>query len=49
MLQTPEAKAKLDTLGIEATPGTPEQFATEIKADFDRYGAVIKAAGIKAD
>ena len=49
VLQTPEVKAKLDTLGIEATPGTPEQFAKEIKADFDRYGVVIKAAGIKAD
>lgn len=49
VLTTPEVKAKLDTLGIEATPGTPEQFATEIKSDFDRYGVVIKAAGIKAD
>ncbi|MCC7227633.1 MAG: tripartite tricarboxylate transporter substrate binding protein [Burkholderiaceae bacterium] len=49
VLATPEVKAKLDTLGIEATPGTPEQFAKEIKADFDRYGVVIKAAGIKAD
>lgn len=49
VLTTPEVKAKLDTLGIEATPGTPEQFASEIKSDFDRYGVVIKAAGIKAD
>lgn len=49
VLATPEVKAKLDTLGIEATPGTPEQFAQEIKADFDRYGVVIKSAGIKAD
>ena len=49
VLQTPEVKAKLDTLGIEATPGSPEQFAREIKSDFDRYGVVIKAAGIKAD
>ena len=49
VLATPEVKSKLDTLGIEATPGTPEQFAREIKADFDRYGVVIKAAGIKAD
>ena len=49
VLETPEVKAKLDTLGIESSPGTPEQFAKEIKADFDRYGVVIKAAGIKAD
>ncbi len=49
VLSTPEVKAKLEVLGIEATPGTPEQFATEIKSDLDRYGVVIKAAGIKAD
>ena len=49
VLETPEVKAKLDTLGIVSSPGTPEQFASEIKADFDRYGIVVKAAGIKAD
>ncbi len=49
VLSTPEVKAKLETLGIEATPGTPEQFSREIKSDLDRYGVVIKAAGIKAD
>lgn len=49
VLSTPEVIAKLDTLGIEATPGTPEKFSKEIAADFKRYGEVIKAANIKAD
>ena len=49
VLETPDVKAKLDTLGIVSSPGTPEEFAREIKSDFDRYGVVIKAAGIKAD
>ena len=49
VLSTPEVIAKLDTLGIEATPGTPAKFSKEIAADFKRYGEVIKAANIKAD
>ena len=49
VLSTPEVIAKLDTLGIEASPGTPEKFSKEISADFKRYGEVIKTAGIKAE
>ncbi len=49
VLSSPEVIAKLDTLGIEATPGTPEKFSTEIAIDLKRYGEVIKAADIKAD
>jgi tripartite-type tricarboxylate transporter receptor subunit TctC len=49
VLSTPEVIAKLDTLGIEATPGTPEKFSKEIAADLKRYGEIIKAANIKAD
>lgn len=33
-------------MGIEATPGTPAQYGAEMKADLERYGAVVKAAGI---
>jgi tripartite-type tricarboxylate transporter receptor subunit TctC len=29
--------------------GTPEQFASFIKAESDRYGDVIKRAGIRLD
>jgi len=49
VLSIPEVIAKLDTLGIEAAPGTPEKFSKEIDADLKRYGEVIKAADIKAD
>lgn len=49
VLSSPEVIAKLDTLGIEASPGTPEKFSKEIAADLKRYGEVIKAADIKAD
>lgn len=49
VLSSPEVIARLNTLGIEASPGTPEKFGKEIAADFKRYGDVIKAAGIKAE
>jgi len=49
VLSAPEVIARLDTLGIEASPGTPEKFSKEIAVDFKRYGDVIKAAGIKAE
>ena len=49
VLMLPEVKAKLETLGIEAEPGTPEKFRQEIAKDLDRYGKVIKAANIKAE
>eukprot|EP01037_Dinobryon_pediforme_P002799 gene2799-2842_t len=40
---------KLRVMGIEPTPGTAEQYRDEIKRDLDRYGAVVKAAGISIE
>jgi tripartite-type tricarboxylate transporter receptor subunit TctC len=48
VLTSPEIVEKLATLGIAATPGTPDDFAGQIKDDLARYGKVVKAAGIKA-
>ena len=49
VLKDPEVIAKLNTLGITAAPGSPEQFREEIKNDLTRYGMVVKAAGIRVD
>ena len=49
VLATPEIIEQLATLGIVATPGTPEQFGEQMKTDLAEYGAVVKAAGIKAE
>jgi tripartite-type tricarboxylate transporter receptor subunit TctC len=48
-LASPEVAEKLATLGIAATPETPEAFAAQIRADLAKYGKVVKAAGIKAE
>jgi tripartite-type tricarboxylate transporter receptor subunit TctC len=48
-LASPEIIEKLATLGIAATPETPEAFGAQIKSDLAKYGKVVKAAGIKAE
>jgi len=49
VLNDPEARDKLNGMGITATPGTPEKFGEEMKRDLARYGQVVKAANIKAE
>ncbi len=49
VLASPEMVEKLSTLGIVATPGTPEQLGEQIRTDLAKYGKVVKAAGIKAE
>ena len=49
VLNDPAAKEKLRTLGIEATPGSAEQYREEMRRDLKRYEAVVKAAHIKVE
>ncbi len=49
VLNDPEVRDKLAALGINATPGSAEQFGEEIKRDLARYGSVVRAAGIKPE
>jgi len=49
MLQTDEFKAKLVALGAEPVGGSPADFAAHIQSESDRWGKVIKTAGIKAE
>jgi tripartite-type tricarboxylate transporter receptor subunit TctC len=49
VLNTQEMKDKMFALGVRVGPGSPEAFRDEIKRDYDRFGPVIKAAGIKVE
>jgi tripartite-type tricarboxylate transporter receptor subunit TctC len=49
VLSDPPIVEKLATLGIVATPGTPQQLADQIRTDLAKYEQVVKAAGIKAE
>jgi tripartite-type tricarboxylate transporter receptor subunit TctC len=49
VLSIPDVVERLAKLGIVATPGSPEQFGEQMKADLAKYAPVVKAAGIKAE
>jgi tripartite-type tricarboxylate transporter receptor subunit TctC len=49
VIHSPEIRERLQGLGAEPVGSTPAELAAAIKADYDRYGTVIKRLGIKAD
>ena len=49
VLNDPAVRERLATLGIEPTPGTPEQFRQAMQADLAAYGPIVKNAGIKIE
>ena len=48
-LQKPEVRARLEGLGLEIVGSTPEQFEAFVRAEIAKWGAVVKAAGVKPD
>lgn len=49
VVTTPDVRARLNGMGIVATTSAPEPFAAEMKRDLERYGPIIKKAGITAE
>ena len=48
-LKDPEVVKRMNDFGMEALPGTPEQFHQMARAEAKRWGEVIKASGVKLD
>ena len=48
-LASPAVVKRMQDFGMEALPGTPEQFRALARAEAKRWGEVIKAAGVKLD
>ncbi|CAN7211958.1 tripartite tricarboxylate transporter substrate binding protein [Variovorax sp. LjRoot290] len=45
----PAVQKRFSDFGMEAIPGTPQQFAALSRAESKRWGPIIKSAGIKLD
>ena len=43
----PEVRSRMDAIGVELVRGSPQEFATVLRSDADRYGKVIRELGIK--
>lgn len=48
-LQTPEAKAKLRSDGVEPVGSTPQAMAELLKSDLARWGPLVRESGAKAE
>lgn len=44
-LNDPTVKARLQTLDIEVAPDTPDAFSQLVRADYERWGKVIRSTG----
>jgi len=49
IMRQKDVQERVAALGFDVVASTPEQFSAQIRAELDKWGKVIKAAGIKAD
>jgi tripartite-type tricarboxylate transporter receptor subunit TctC len=49
LLQQPEVKQRMEISGLQITGGTPEEFGAILKRDYDKYGAALRAAGVRPE
>lgn len=49
IIGSPPVRAWLVAQGTEPVPGTPEELAAFLKSDIEKWGKVIRAAGIRAE
>ena len=49
ILQMPQTRELLSGMGMTVVAGTPEQFAQAIQGDAQKFGRIIRAAGIRLD
>jgi len=46
-IRSPEMKSRLETMGLEPTGLGPAELAAILRADYDKWGPVIRASGFK--
>jgi tripartite-type tricarboxylate transporter receptor subunit TctC len=48
-IEDPQVRARMDGLGIKLLGGSPDEFDRHIRAEMERWGAVLRKSGIKLD
>ena len=48
-IQSPDIKEKFASVGLEASPGTPEDLGRQLKSEVERWAMVVKQAGVKIE
>ena len=48
-LKDPEVQKSIRALGTTPSPSTPQEFAAQIRNDYERWGKVVKEAGVKVE
>lgn len=48
-MKSPEVKTKFDNLSLDIMTSTPQQFEAHLKSELERWGKVVRSAGIKAE
>jgi tripartite-type tricarboxylate transporter receptor subunit TctC len=49
VLQSPDGRAKFGALSLDIAASTPQAFDAHLKAELEKWGKVVKAAGIKPE
>jgi len=45
ILKLPEVRQNLASTGVEPTPTTPEEFGAFLRAEYDKWGRVVRETG----
>ncbi len=48
-MQQPDLKQRLESLGADPLTSSSEEFSTYLRSEIDKWGKVVKAAGMKVD
>jgi tripartite-type tricarboxylate transporter receptor subunit TctC len=49
VLERADVRERFATSGLQITGGSPEEFAAVLRRDYDKYGAALRAAGVKPE
>jgi len=45
----PELRARFESAGVDPVGNAPEEFAAQIRADIEKWGRIVRAAGIRVE